>query len=129
MFGISSFAQMPVLTVEIPNAKEVKGEIQISVFNDPNSFLKEGKEFKIYRFKVTNLIDKYEINGLPRGNYALIVYHDKNNNQKMDRSFLGIPQEAYGFSKNFKPKLSGPDFKDCSIQLTQDRLITIELLN
>lgn len=128
VLSLHVYSQSPVLTVTVPNINPVQGEIQVSVFNSKTSFLKEGKEYKIYRFKVDKASGKFVINDLPKGEYAMIIYHDKNNNKEMDRSMLGIPKEGFGFSKNFKPKLSGPGFGDCSINLNADMEIDIKLM-
>lgn len=102
--------------------------MQVSIFNSEESFLKENEEYKIYRFEVENSEGRYVINNLPKGKYAVIIYHDKNNNKEMGRSFFGIPKEGYAFSNNFKPKLSGPDFDNCSFALSNDEEIEMKLM-
>jgi uncharacterized protein (DUF2141 family) len=34
------------------------------------------------------------------GTYAIAVFHDANGNGQLDRSFLGLPSEPYGFSND-----------------------------
>jgi uncharacterized protein (DUF2141 family) len=34
------------------------------------------------------------------GSYAIAVFHDTNGNGKLDRSFIGLPSEPYGFSND-----------------------------
>ncbi|MQX37793.1 DUF2141 domain-containing protein [Roseospira navarrensis] len=53
---------------------------------------------------------------LPPGRYAVIVYHDEDDDGDLDR-FLGMmPTEGYGVSTN--PTLSGPpDFDDTAVIL------------
>ena len=34
------------------------------------------------------------------GSYAVAVFHDTNGNGKLDRSFIGLPNEPYGFSND-----------------------------
>jgi uncharacterized protein (DUF2141 family) len=34
------------------------------------------------------------------GTYAIAVFHDTNGDGKLDRSFIGLPSEPYGFSNN-----------------------------
>jgi uncharacterized protein (DUF2141 family) len=34
------------------------------------------------------------------GTYAIAVFHDRNGNGKLDRSFIGLPSEPYGFSND-----------------------------
>ncbi|BBB65226.1 hypothetical protein UNDYM_0973 [Undibacterium sp. YM2] len=50
---------------------------------------------------------------LPAGDYAVVVFHDANDNGTVDHNFWGFPAEALGFSNGFKVSLfSGmPDFE------------------
>ena len=53
-----------------------------------------------------------EINGiLPNGEYAIAVFVDVNGNKKIDKNFLGIPKEQYGFSNNAMGRMSAPTFE------------------
>jgi len=37
---------------------------------------------------------------LPPGDYAVAAIHDENSNARLDRNFLGIPKEGFGFANN-----------------------------
>jgi uncharacterized protein (DUF2141 family) len=50
------------------------------------------------------------LNNVPPGTYAIQTYQDINNNDKMDTSWFGIPQEPFGFSRDAQPRLSKPRF-------------------
>jgi uncharacterized protein (DUF2141 family) len=51
---------------------------------------------------------------IPPGTYAIGVYIDENENEKLDTNFFGIPKEQYGFSNNAKafgiPKFEAASF-------------------
>ena len=47
--------------------------------------------------------------GLPTGEYALALIHDENGNGKLD-TFMGIPKEGFGFSKNPAIRFGPPSF-------------------
>ncbi|MDX8341147.1 DUF2141 domain-containing protein [Draconibacterium sp. IB214405] len=128
IIGQYAHGQSTTLIVTVPNINPLKGEIQVSVYDNDESFLKENEEYKIYRFKVEEAKGSFVINDLPEKEYALIIYHDENDNKKMDKSIIGMPKEGYGFSKNVKPGLSRPDFKDCSILLNKDVETEIKLM-
>jgi uncharacterized protein (DUF2141 family) len=49
------------------------------------------------------------------GRYAVIVLHDADGNGRLDKNFLGVPTEAYGFSNGARGFLGPPSFKDASI--------------
>ena len=47
---------------------------------------------------------------VPAGTYAIEAFQDVNANNRMDTSWLGLPQEPFGFSRDAKPVLSKPGF-------------------
>lgn len=66
---------------------------------------------------------------LKPGTYAVIVFHDENDNGKLDKNFLGIPTEAYGFSNAAAGSWRAPDFNDAAIVVgRENRLIRISLI-
>ncbi len=52
---------------------------------------------------------------VPPGRYAVVVIHDENSNMKLDRNFLGIPKEGFGFANNPRVMLSAPSFQAASV--------------
>jgi uncharacterized protein (DUF2141 family) len=50
---------------------------------------------------------------LAPGEWAVALTQDTNNNDKLDKNFLGIPTEPFAFSNNVRPHLSAPSFKEC----------------
>jgi uncharacterized protein (DUF2141 family) len=64
------------------------------------------------------------------GTYAIEVYQDINSNDRMDRSWIGLPLEPYGFSRNARPVLSKPDFARVSFAVKAGRNVqTLHLQN
>ena len=63
---------------------------------------------------------------IPTGTYAIGVYVDENENEKLDTNFLGIPKEQYGFSNNSKafgiPKFEAASFLIDTYKKVQIRL-------
>lgn len=56
-------------------------------------------------------------NNLPYGTYAVSVYHDENNNNKLDTNFMGIPSEGYGASRDAKNTFGPPKFEDAKFSI------------
>jgi uncharacterized protein (DUF2141 family) len=52
---------------------------------------------------------------VPPGRYGVVVIHDENSNMKLDRNFLGIPKEGFGFANNPRVVLSAPSFQAASV--------------
>ena len=55
--------------------------------------------------------------GLTYGEYAVIVFHDENNNGEPDHNLFRIPLEPLGFSNQFRPSLLNglPNFEKLRI--------------
>jgi uncharacterized protein (DUF2141 family) len=67
----------------------------------------------------------YTFKDLEKGTYAIKLFHDVNNNGKMDTNMFGIPQEGYGFSNNVG-KFGEPDFIDAAFAV--DGISAIEII-
>ena len=50
-------------------------------------------------------------NDLAPGTYAVKVFHDVNENGNLDTSWIGWPQEPYGFSNDAPVNMGPPPFK------------------
>lgn len=57
------------------------------------------------------------LSGLAPGTYAIEVYQDINGNGQMDMTWIGLPLEPYGFSRDARPVLSKPGFASVSFVL------------
>ena len=119
----------PKLTIKISNIEKVKGEIKIGVFNTHTNFLKEGSAIKNYTLKVEKNTAVIIITDLPKGEYAISMYHDENSDNECNRNFIGIPKEAYGFSNNIRPRMSAPKYDDCKFLLSENKILNIKLIN
>ncbi|HTX75270.1 MAG TPA: DUF2141 domain-containing protein [Terracidiphilus sp.] len=66
---------------------------------------------------------------LPPGNYGVAAIHDENSNHKLDRNFLGIPKEGFGFANNPHVGLSAPPFSAAVVHVAcPATAITIHLI-
>ena len=54
---------------------------------------------------------------LPQGEWAVAITQDMNNNDKIDKNFLGIPTEPYAFSNNVHPTVAAPGFDECKFMV------------
>ena len=126
-FQANIIAQYSDIYIKINNIKEVKGHIQIGLYNDPELFPKVDKQYKVYYFKVTANTMNYTIKGLKQDQYALAIFHDLNSDTICNKNILGIPTEDFGFSNNVRPFLSPPSFEDAKIVLNKNKKVIIKL--
>ncbi len=87
-----------------------------------------------FQCKAVSIVDKkaqITFLDIPKGKYALFIFHDVNENNKLDKNWLGIPKEGYGASRNQLPFAAAPAFEPNSFILNQrDSLfLSIQLRN
>ena len=118
------------LIIEITNIKDIKGRIEFGLYDDPNVFLSETEQYKVLYLPVVENTVVITIDSLPIGTYAISLMHDLNSDGDMESNFFHIPQEPYGFSNNFHPRFSKPDFEDCQFYYNGESLeLTIDLIH
>ena len=111
----SSFAKE--VTLKITETKNKPGRILIAVFNDPKEF-PDKKAFLNKIIPVTNESSEQVVKiELPLGNYAISAFLDENNNDVLDKNFLGIPKERFGFSNNPSIGTGAPGFHECEVEV------------
>jgi uncharacterized protein (DUF2141 family) len=52
------------------------------------------------------------INSIANGKYAIRYFHDENANGELDKNFMGIPKEGYGFSNDAYGNYGPKDFEE-----------------
>ncbi|HEX7967688.1 MAG TPA: DUF2141 domain-containing protein [Stellaceae bacterium] len=66
---------------------------------------------------------------LSPGRYAVIVFHDENDNGRLDENPWGVPIEGYGFSNDAQGLLAAPSFDSAGVTLDgADEAISISLI-
>lgn len=96
------------LEVSIDGLRSTKGLIQLCLTPDPKAF-PDCKSGTTIKRSVAATSPHVRIDGLTAGSYAVAVIHDENSNKKLD-TFLGIPREGFGFSRNPVIRFGPPSF-------------------
>jgi uncharacterized protein (DUF2141 family) len=106
------------MIIKIKNVNSSDGKIYVAIDNSSKTFLKEGN-FKEVSKNANKGIVVFEIE-VPFGEYAVSVYHDENDNNKMDTYMGFIPKEPYGFSNNARGKFGPPSYDDAKVNFEDD---------
>tara|TARA_B100000900_G_scaffold114241_1_gene95742 strand:- start:71 stop:517 length:447 start_codon:yes stop_codon:yes gene_type:complete len=64
---------------------------------------------------------------LPKGTYFVSILLDENFNNILDKNFIGIPSEQYGFSTKKQIRFRKPKFDEGSIEFFENTILNIEL--
>jgi uncharacterized protein (DUF2141 family) len=105
------------LNVHVDGFRNQKGEAGLSIFNSADGWPENNDkalQHGPHPFTGTATIITLQI---PPGRYAVAILHDENSNHKMDRNFIGIPKEGFGFSNNPHAFLTPPSFDTAAISV------------
>ncbi|MBO9581824.1 MAG: DUF2141 domain-containing protein [Sphingobium sp.] len=88
------------LAVRFEGLRSAKGMVRACLTRDPKLFLHCEKDPAALTASVAAGPGAHmDFAKVPVGDYVLAVIHDENGNNKVD-TFLGIPREGVGFSRN-----------------------------
>lgn len=59
----------------------------------------------------------FRFSDLPPGDYAATAFADINGNARLDKNFIGIPAEPYGFSRDARGRLGPPNFAEAAFRI------------
>ena len=113
------------LTVTVENIHDPKGVILVGLFDCENGFLEEAREGKIIRASAEKVTVTFD--NIRPGKYAVSVIHDRNENTQLDKNFLGIPKEGFGFSNNAMGNFGPPTFEQAHVNLVDHKELRIRL--
>lgn len=105
------------IEIYITNITSNDGTIRIGLYNSKDSFFK--KIYKSVAIKAKKGSLKITLDDIPYGEYAISLYHDKNNNKKLDSNFFKIPKEPYGTSNNAKGNFGPPKWEDAKFSVSE----------
>ena len=126
--------QASELVINLSDQKKA-GTLMLALYNNAEAF--EGSVIKEKRsevgvFKGLELYlepkDSMRLSiEIPDGEYAIAFFIDANGNKKLDKNFLGIPKEQFGFSNNAMGTLSAPSFEQAKFKVAGNTVQNIKL--
>jgi uncharacterized protein (DUF2141 family) len=122
-----------VLRVKLDGFRSNNGKARCGLYNDsdPAAFPKDDKKGirPDHPGSISNASSELDFSGIPPGKYALVCYHDENDNHKFDKNMLGMPKEGYCFSNNIMPTLAAPNFSQCEFDYKGgDQLVSMTMI-
>jgi len=114
-------AQGQTLTIEFSSEEDEIGQIYVQIMNIQGETVKE----LIIAYDQSPVITV--VRELKPGSYAIRAFHDLNENGELDTSWLGLPEEPYGFSNNARGKFGPPDLEKQLFELSDQSIQKIHL--
>jgi uncharacterized protein (DUF2141 family) len=137
LIGILLFIIQPMLLCQTDSTDNKFGKLTVKVtgFEDDtgncrfaldNSRAVYESEDDVWIGKVLPIIENQvivEFDSLKYGEYAVRVFHDKNENEEIDTNVLGIPTEDYGYSNNASAWFGPPSWEKAKFLFDEKELL------
>jgi uncharacterized protein (DUF2141 family) len=125
MAQTSATAPLGNLTVRIENVLPSGGILRLGVYDqgsypDDNSTPIASANVAANAGETT-----ITLHNIPPGIYAIEAFQDVNANNQMDTSWLGLPLEPFGFSRDAVPFLTKPSFNEVKFSLVAGENIQV----
>lgn len=98
------------LTIHVENVLPAGGTLRLGVYNAALYPDDDSKPIASADVAAQPNETVVTLHGIPPGTYAIQAFQDVNSNNKMDTSWVGLPLEPFGFSRDAVPFLSKPGF-------------------
>lgn len=127
VFLVGGFAQAQNVNLEVKMTgfKNDTGKVKVGLYDSEASFLKTVYKNAVVEIKsgAASVVFK----DIPKGTYAVSVYHDENENDTLDRNGFGIPTEGYGTSNEAKGFMGPPSFADAKFTIGNNAKANIKI--
>jgi len=106
-----------ILTVRLTGFTNAGGVARVALVSS-GQFLSASRALRARSVSIQDGSATCVFEDVPFGSYAVQAYQDRNGNGKLDRNFIGIPSEPYGFSRGARSWTGPPKFKDAAFTLS-----------
>lgn len=96
------------LVVNVGTIAKAKGQMMVALYNSAESFRKTVVEAAAVPATTGEM--QFTFTNLDAGDYAVLVYHDVNDNGELDSNLLGMPKEPWGASLEGKKIFGAPSW-------------------
>ena len=95
------------------------GRIAVAVFRDAGSMRRNEGAVRTAMVARTGATTTVTLEGLAPGRYAVAAFHDTDGNGRLSTWPIGLPREAYGFSRNARAPFGPPTFDAAAFDLPE----------
>lgn len=121
LLALSGQAAPVEIDVQLQNLRNANGVVRLCLTRDPNRFPNCDRDpAAVSRTVPASAAGPIRFPGLAAGTYALGVIHDENGNGRLD-TFLAVPREGFGFSRNPRLRMGPPRYEEVSVPVNSGR--------
>ena len=114
------------IRVHITKINHPLGDVYVGLFKQAKGFLHIDRAYKKIKRKAKQSL-YCRFRNIPKGTYAIAIFHDANSNGILDTNFIGIPKEQTGTSNNVISHFGPPSFEKAKFKHTTKTKLSIGL--
>jgi len=116
----------PPMDITVTGVKEQSGSLRVAIFNSAESFQKD--PHLTLNIPVDSDTLTFTVGDLVVGEFAIMLFHDVDSNQKLKTNLVGMPREPWGASLEGTKIFGPPTWQDVVFTHTETgSSINIEL--
>jgi uncharacterized protein (DUF2141 family) len=126
------------IQITIKGFQSDQGKCRLAIYAGPKNFndsdyaiVKESIDIVDGQVSWNQNVSLAETDSVSMGKFgiplAISVYHDRNENDKLDKNAFGVPTELYGFSRNPKRGFGPPKFSDVVVETSSTLDLEIQI--
>ncbi|MEO0535145.1 MAG: DUF2141 domain-containing protein [Cyanobacteria bacterium P01_A01_bin.123] len=116
LIGLLLVTNIANLDIVLSNYGSTQGQLVVSLFESPATFLVEPLQTAIIT-PIPTETAAVRFDQLPTGDIAIAAFHDVNANGELDTGLFGIPTEVFVFGNNARGTFGPPSFQSAAIAL------------
>ena len=114
------------LTVKVTDLRSASGVVKVTLVDSAAAWDNQAPRIAAGGARPVDGAATIAFPGLEPGQYALMVMHDENDNGTLDKNFIGMPTEGYGFSNN-PDVMRRATFEEARFEVEADQTVTVRL--
>ena len=121
LFGVLAIAQSDstsTIVIRITGLSSEQAPVRVAVFNSEEGWLDDATAVYKTVLDGEGREREWRIRNVRYGEYAAAVFQDENRDGKLNRNFVGIPKEPYGFSRDARGAFGPARWKDAKFVVT-----------
>ena len=107
---VAEAQQGNTISVPVTGLANNNGTVRCGLFNSAATFPKDGQEFQGVASPIVNQQATCAFTNVPPGTYAVALFQAAPGQTVMRKSWVGMPQDPYGFSRNAPIGMGPPAF-------------------
>jgi len=118
LIGLGSAGDPRALTVDVEGLRSGTGVVQVALFRTADGYpqhVELAARTRTVSIELPTTVVRFD--DLEPGTWALAVLHDENANGRLDTTFLGVPKEGIGASREATRRMGEPRFDDARFEV------------